>query len=366
MKTFKCKIINPKGKEMTIPATIHKGKIARVGKKGIGKPEQKVAWSGGDADVFEVYEKYEDVLVPVLCKPLAEEKNVSSKQADNLIQQGKDVFQMSEFLDSMFVLGENPGGYYAYDIDEKLKQQKIKKEIDIDKGKKPIHINRSIFGFRINERLSQDTFSKIKKYASYHSADEEEMGFVDDQYPWVTRDQVKGWHFDQEAIYELVKMGIVVKYNNEEVSRDNTIEQIQERSIAQQKEVQKEQEKIMSQKRSFEKKISELEVVEPTDSEIDIIQSLPQKHLESFNWKGPDIYGSGRWFHIHGDDLYIIYNNGMDGDDWSLNNYRTGGAGAIAKKAKGQANLYYEISKWINSLDDKKHLLVESYRPGPK
>lgn len=365
MEKFKCKIINPKGKELTISATIYKGKVARVVRKGIGKSEEKVAWSGGDADVFTVYEKYEDVLVPILCKPLAEKNKVSSKQADDFMKKGEDVFKKQEFLDSMFVIGENPGGYYVYDIDEKLNKKRQQDQIDIDSGNKPIHINSSIFGFRIFERLSYETFSKIKKYASYHTADEEEMEFIDDQYPWVSKDEVKGWHFKKEAIYKLVELGIVVKYNNEKVSKENTIKDIQEKSKALQKQVQKEQENIMKQKEVFEKKIQELNIQTPTKEEIKLIQGLPQKHLESFTWDGPDIYGGGRWFHIHENDLFIVYNNGMDGDDWSVNNYKTGGAGAIARKATGQAKIFYEINKWINSLGDKKHLLVPSYNFGP-
>ena len=32
--------------------------------------------------------------------------------------------------------------------------------------------------------------------------------------------------------------------------------------------------------------------------------------------------------------IWIIENNGADGDNWSLNNVRTGGAGAIGKRCK--------------------------------
>lgn len=42
-----------------------------------------------------------------------------------------------------------------------------------------------------------------------------------------------------------------------------------------------------------------------------------------------DIYGGGDWFVVGTDTIWYVRNNGMDGDDWSLNNVRTGGAGAI-------------------------------------
>ena len=45
--------------------------------------------------------------------------------------------------------------------------------------------------------------------------------------------------------------------------------------------------------------------------------------------KGQDIYGGGSWFVIGEDKIWYVVNNGSDGDDWSHNNVRTGGAGAI-------------------------------------
>lgn len=41
------------------------------------------------------------------------------------------------------------------------------------------------------------------------------------------------------------------------------------------------------------------------------------------------IYGGGDWFVIGKEFIWYVQNNGMDGDNWSNNNVRTGGAGAI-------------------------------------
>ena len=41
------------------------------------------------------------------------------------------------------------------------------------------------------------------------------------------------------------------------------------------------------------------------------------------------IYGGGDWFELAAGAMWYIQNNGADGDDWSTNNIRTGGAGAI-------------------------------------
>lgn len=42
-----------------------------------------------------------------------------------------------------------------------------------------------------------------------------------------------------------------------------------------------------------------------------------------------NIYGGGDWWVIQPDRIWYIRNNGADGDAWSANNVRTGGAGAI-------------------------------------
>ncbi len=42
-----------------------------------------------------------------------------------------------------------------------------------------------------------------------------------------------------------------------------------------------------------------------------------------------NIYGCGDWFVIGEKYIWYVLNNGSDGDDWSFNNVRTGGAGAI-------------------------------------
>lgn len=42
-----------------------------------------------------------------------------------------------------------------------------------------------------------------------------------------------------------------------------------------------------------------------------------------------DIYGGGDWFVIGPEWIWYVRNNGMDGDNWKINNVQTGGAGAI-------------------------------------
>lgn len=43
-------------------------------------------------------------------------------------------------------------------------------------------------------------------------------------------------------------------------------------------------------------------------------------------------YGGGQWWIIEQNRILIVRNNGMDGDDWSWNNIKTGGAGAVGRE----------------------------------
>ena len=60
---------------------------------------------------------------------------------------------------------------------------------------------------------------------------------------------------------------------------------------------------------------------------------------------GQDIYGGGRWFVLGPDWIWAVANNGMDGDDWSLNNVRTGGAGAIGRCVRTTSELVGQIRR---------------------
>ena len=96
-----------------------------------------------------------------------------------------------------------------------------------------------------------------------------------------------------------------------------------------------------------------------SEKEADSIKGLDNFILPG--WNGADIYGGGMWIKIKDEDLYLIYNNGRDGDDWSLNNYKTGGAGAIAFKSKGSAKIVQEMKEYIDSVGDLANYLKEIY-----
>ena len=62
--------------------------------------------------------------------------------------------------------------------------------------------------------------------------------------------------------------------------------------------------------------------------------------LDTFN-----SYGGGKKILDDGDCVWYVQNNGADGDDWACNNYRTGGAGAIAWRARKSPELDALLAK---------------------
>ncbi|MEA3641751.1 MAG: hypothetical protein VBE63_17700 [Lamprobacter sp.] len=63
-----------------------------------------------------------------------------------------------------------------------------------------------------------------------------------------------------------------------------------------------------------------------------------------------NIYGGGDWWVIEDDHIWYVRNNGADGDDWSRNNIRTGGAGAIGWSLPADAGLIDELRRLANVL----------------
>lgn len=67
----------------------------------------------------------------------------------------------------------------------------------------------------------------------------------------------------------------------------------------------------------------------------------------------PDLHGGGAWFVIEPEAIWLVENNGADGDDWSLNNVHTGGAGAIGWRVPEDR----EVAQRIRELHEQGALL---------
>ncbi len=62
--------------------------------------------------------------------------------------------------------------------------------------------------------------------------------------------------------------------------------------------------------------------------------TLPMPEGEEFIIREFNIYGGGKKIIDDGNYLWLIQNNGADGDNWEYNNIQTGGAGAIGWRLK--------------------------------
>lgn len=54
-------------------------------------------------------------------------------------------------------------------------------------------------------------------------------------------------------------------------------------------------------------------------------------------------FGGGDWFVVTEDHIWYVENNGSDGADWSQNNIKTGGAGAIGYRMAYDENLVIQL-----------------------
>jgi len=67
-----------------------------------------------------------------------------------------------------------------------------------------------------------------------------------------------------------------------------------------------------------------------------------------------NIYGGGEWLVIGTEYIWCVRNNGSDGDDWSRNNVRTGGAGAIGWRIPATTELLAEIDDLVAIIKEGK------------
>lgn len=358
MKTTTVKFQRDGQQSKFIPSAVnYKGYLCQVYQKGIGTPEIKGGFNSfGEGETWEEYKSYRDEYKPFIdsektsTAEKAEIKTILEKDnsADALINAG--------YEHALIKWGEQDG-YTVTDADrekraqEEVKQKEFEKNL-IDK-KAAIYFQSGYFGLTLRDRLPANIWNTIRQHAEYVKATEGDMEWLDDMgYFGLTENQVRGWYYKKEAIDTLVNAGYKVLYKGVEVTdkAEKAIAAIENEIASEKKKLN---DKIFSVRKGWEDInmiIADLrngaEYI--SSEEADEISSLPKFKFPT--WQGSDIYGGGRWMHVKGDDLYLVYNNGHDGDDWSRNNYGTGGAGAICYKVKGRADIVASMDEYIESI----------------
>jgi hypothetical protein len=358
MKETTAKFQRPGQKARFIYRAINfRGYLAQVVTEGVGKPiDHKVHWGGGDADVEEIYASYEDRYFPFF-----DGQRLSKDGFAEKIKHILDVEKKNDIRNFIGTIYEpylikwegNEGDIIITDnnAERQAEQDRANTEHDarILSGDTPIHFYQGIFGWRIRERLPKELWTRIKHLGHYYEGNESDQEFADDQ-GWfnATRAEIRGWVYDPKAVEVLTEAGCKVQCQDIIVTNAAELSNAVSKIKAELDMFRKKQAQL---RQDYRQRISVIKDVcnELADEkDCSIAEDLPEIHLPGHS--GADIYGGGRWFHINGSDLYYVINNGADGDDWSRNNYHTGGAGAICYVGKGKAELLKKLQDWIESL----------------
>jgi DNA-binding transcriptional MerR regulator len=176
-----------------------------------------------------------------------------------------------------------------------------------------VHVDRSmetgIDYYSLSTRVSKDLWAKIAEFFDYHRADEEETwsGYA-----------LKGWLTTQFNVEKIEKILAVKKENTVDYRKEQSEKASKERA---------EQEKHLDEK---------LKTIDDAFINAEYPASYEMFDIEGEEIQHPrnpkNIYGGGEWWTITEKYIWHIKNNGMDGDDWSRNNVKTGGAGAIGRR----------------------------------
>jgi hypothetical protein len=170
-----------------------------------------------------------------------------------------------------------------------------------------------------DKQLPYDLYKELKNENLVQYRSREDLEEIDDFL------SMPGWYWKDEAVERVRKYAERIASEKEKAIAQEIVD---ERKRKEEEERRKEEEK-----RQLRQELEELLAI--------VNKALEQKQRikeTDYSPKGEviqhplnprNIYGGGEWFVIEENRILHVLNNGMDGDDWSANNVRTGGAGAI-------------------------------------
>jgi len=202
-----------------------------------------------------------------------------------------------------------------------------------------VNVYRWIFGYGIREKLPSETWEKIKPYAEYHDGGESDQDLAEDMGYGIynlSKYDLKGWAYSKEAINILIKEGFRVKFHDIEISSTSQISDIIDTENAEEKNRYDAEKEREENSKNLYRRLLDFDDEYMNEEDCKTLSSLKKKEIliPQIGVEGHNIYGGGKYLLIDDTYLYIIKNNGHDGDDWSQNNFGTGGAGAIATRIK--------------------------------
>lgn len=348
IQTFTAKMQRPGQQPRYIPnATIWNGYVVSVTKAGRGKSWDEGGMFNGEGDTWTVWERYEEILKPYFDGTKVAADGVRDKLEK--LETAQDVIAagMGKYL---LRFGEQEG-YTIVNNDEEAFKKEAQHEAEVADKKHPIPIAFGYFGIRIGEKIPAADWQKIKHLATYHKGDDDDLEWLDDQgHIGVKGYEIRGWYYKREVVEILTSIGYTVQYHGHTVKTADELAAAKAQRDNEKSEHYARVKEIKRQADEFERRILSAAVNPCSEAEAQHAATL--ERIKILDMQGPDIYGGGAWLHLDGEDLYYVQNNGMDGDDWSRNNYRTGGAGAICYRIPGGAGILREIEAWIETLGE--------------
>lgn len=175
--------------------------------------------------------------------------------------------------------------------------------------------------YKLSTRLDYETWLKVKPYFTYYTRADN----IDDETD--SGRMILGWvTTSPEKVEEVLEIPLerTLKYRNDK----------REEKLKKQREEKEELENLINKcKEPFVN-------VEVPEGDFDLNGVKVENPLHPHN-----IYGGGEWWYICDDGIWFVKNNGFDGADWSWNNVRTSGAGAIGRKVDYDEDLFNNLMK---------------------
>lgn len=341
----------------------YKGYLAQVYEVGVGKIiDKKVIVDFDAVDEFDIYERYEERYRTFFVKALIMKDYSSNEEFISEIEKftgdkekDTDIRKLvgTKFEKYLVKIGDNGDGFvvelHDYEMEQKVEQERKWREMDAEiiDGKKAINFIDGVFGFMCTTYIPETIFgSLMKRCCEYHKGDMQDVEEAEDLgYYNMDPLELKGWYFNKQAIEALIQAKLVVSYYDEVVtsSFDETFQKVQKTK----QEMKEKWNKFEEKKAALRKKYYDFY----NESYYMTIEEVKAANLETeekiiapgIEIKGHNIYGSGMYFIKKDGYLYFIKNNGMDGDDWSRNNFETAGAGAIATRLQ----ITEDVESWL-------------------
>jgi hypothetical protein len=170
-----------------------------------------------------------------------------------------------------------------------------------------------------DKQLPYDLYKELKAENLIWYRSQEDLEEIDDF------TSAPGWYWKDEAVERVKKYAERIASEKEKALAKEIVE---ERKRKEEEERRKEEEKRQL-RQELEGLLSTVNNALEKKQRIKETDYVPEGEEIQHPLNPRNIYGGGEWFVIEKDRVLHIMNNGMDGDDWSANNVRTGGAGAV-------------------------------------